>query len=206
MEQNLQKTSNTTSMNLQGESLWLQFKEGDEQAFKTIYFKHYSLLYQYALEISKDEHVSDDVIQDMFSDLWHKRRKLGDAVSIKAYLLSTLRRRVLLRMKRNRRKQALALEVFTFNPDIEFSPEMIRIREEGKFFKRSIIQQALNQLSKRQREVIYLRFYHNISCKEVARVMNINYQSVINHCQSALQMLRKNEVLLRAVSRDQLLD
>jgi len=191
-----------TSPALTDSELWGLFKKGDEAAFKTIYFKNYPLLYQYALNISKDEHVSDDVIQDMFSSLWHTRRNLGVAVSIKAYLLSSLRRRVLLKLKQIRRKQVLALELFTFNPDIEFSPEMVMIREEGDFFKRSIVKEALNQLSKRQKEVIYLRFYQDIPYKEVAKVMGINYQSVLNYCQAALQVLRNNEALLRAMSLD----
>lgn len=202
MKQNLNKRSTAVQAKVDA-GVWEQFKQGDEQAFQEIYFTYYGLLYQYALSISKDAHVSDDVIQDMFSDLWNNRRNLGDAVSVKAYLLSTLRRRVLLKMKRNRRKQVLAVELFTFNPDIEFSPEMIRIQEEGDYFKRNIIKRALNQLSKRQREVIYLRFYQNISCKEVAKVMDIKYQSVLNHCQTALQELRKNEVLLRAIANNQ---
>ena len=201
MEQKLGVTSGTSPA-LTDSELWGLFKKGDEAAFKTIYFKNYPLLYQYALNISKDEHVSDDVIQDMFSSLWHTRRNLGVAVSIKAYLLSSLRRRVLLKLKQIRRKQVLALELFTFNPDIEFSPEMVMIREEGDFFKRSIVKEALNQLSKRQKEVIYLRFYQDIPYKEVAKVMGINYQSVLNYCQAALQVLRNNEALLRAMSLD----
>ncbi|NGF56842.1 sigma-70 family RNA polymerase sigma factor [Parapedobacter sp. SGR-10] len=201
MEQKPGVTSGTSPA-LTDSELWGLFKKGDEAAFKTIYFKNYPLLYQYALNISKDEHVSDDVIQDMFSSLWHTRRNLGVAVSIKAYLLSSLRRRVLLKLKQIRRKQVLALELFTFNPDIEFSPEMVMIREEGDFFKRSIVKEALNQLSKRQKEVIYLRFYQDIPYKEVAKVMGINYQSVLNYCQAALQVLRNNEALLRAMSLD----
>src|SRR5690606_16937283 len=134
---------------------WTLFKKGDEEAFKHIYFKHYPKLHQYALNICGDEHVCNDVIQDMFSDLWHSRRKLSVAISVKAYLFSILRRRILLRLKQIRRKQVLALELFTLNPDIEFSQEMIIIREEGDYFKRSIVKEALNQLSKRQKEVIY---------------------------------------------------
>ncbi|SFB78031.1 RNA polymerase sigma factor, sigma-70 family [Parapedobacter composti] len=182
--------------------LWELFKKGDEAAFKRIYFRNYPMLHQYARNICKDEHVSDDVIQDMFSDLWHSRRNLGVAVSIKAYLFSSLRRRILLKMKQIRRKQVLALELFTFNPDIEFSPEMVLIREEGNYFRRSIVKEALNQLSKRQKEVIYLRFYQDIPYKEVAKIMGINYQSVLNYCQKALQILRTNDALLRVVSED----
>src|SRR5690606_8069444 len=111
-------------------ALWERFKKGDEEAFKAIYFEYHHLLLQYALTISNDEQVSHDAIQDLFSNLWHNRRNLGQAVSVKAYLLSSLRRGVLLKLKNIRRKQVLAVELFTFHPDIEFSPEMIMIRKE----------------------------------------------------------------------------
>lgn len=196
----------TKHSDMPDDELWELFKKGDELAFKEMYFKHYPMLYQYGFNICHDEDVCDDVIQDMFSDLWHTRRNLGIALSIKAYLFSTLRRRTLQRLRQIRRKQVIALELFTRNPDIEFSPEMIMIREEGDFFKRSIIKDALNQLSKRQKEVIYLKFYQEISYKEVAEVMGINYQSVLNYSQKALQVLRANDALLRIVSgnRDEL--
>src|SRR5690554_1826172 len=101
------------------------FRDGDEAAFQHLYFNHYQLLFQYGWNISKDDHVSNDAIQDLFSDLWHSRKNLSAAVSVKAYLLSSLRRRVLVKLKQIRRKQVLALELFTLHPDIEFSPEMI---------------------------------------------------------------------------------
>lgn len=194
---------NTAPDTFQGVSeaaLWALFREGDVAAFQRIYFNHYQFLFQYAWNISKDDHVSSDAIQDLFSDLWHSRKNLSEAVSVKAYLLSSLRRRVLLKLKQIRRKQVLALEFFTLHPDIEFSPEMIMIREEGDFFRRSMVKEALNQLSKRQKEVIYLRFYQDISYQEVAKVMGINYQSVLNYYQAALKKLRDNPKLLRAAA------
>lgn len=193
-------TASDALQSISDAALWTLFRDGDEAAFQRIYFNHYQLLFQYAWNISKDDHVSSDAIQDLFSDLWHGRRNLSAAVSVKAYLLSSLRRRVLLKLKQIRRKQVLALELFTLHPDIEFSPEMIMIREEGDFFRRSIVKEALNQLSKRQKEVIYLRFYQDVSYQEVAKVMGINYQSVLNYYQAALQKLRENPTLLRAAA------
>lgn len=180
--------------------LWDSFKKGDEVSFKSIYSIHYSMLHQYAFNICKDDQITIDALQDLFSDLWHSRRRLGPVTSIKAYLFSSIRRRVLVKLKKNRRKQVLALEIFTHHPDIEFSQEMIRIREEKDFFRKSIIKEALSVLSKRQREVIYLRFYQEIPLNEVAEIMNIKYQSVVNLCQSALKNLRNNSKLLRVVS------
>lgn len=202
--QNLKKSFQNNDESQSDCELWENFKSGCESAFKSIYFLHYYALYHYALNISKDETVSLDAIQDLFSDLWGSRKRLGHVLSIKAYLLSSLRRRVLQKLKRKRRKQVLALEFFTFDPDIEFSPEILMIQRENDLFRQAAVREALNELSKRQKEVVYLRFFLDISYKEVAQVMGINYQSVLNHHQTAIQKLRNNEALLRAASRGKL--
>ncbi len=50
----------------------------------------------------------------------------------------------------------------------------------------------IEKLTKRQREVIYLRFYQELDYDEIAGIMEINYHSVVNLIYEALRMLRKN--------------
>ena len=179
-------------------NLWSAFKMDDEDAFKTIYFSHYDGLFQYAMKICNDDTLCADAIQDLFSELWISRKKLGDVISIRAYLFSSVRRRVMIKLKANRQKQVIALEMVTRSPDIEFSTEMIRIREESLSLKRLVIKDVLNDLPKRQKEVIYLRFYQELSYTEIAEVMNMKYQSVQNLFGRALTKLRENPVLLNS--------
>jgi RNA polymerase sigma factor (sigma-70 family) len=108
-----------------------------------------------------------------------------------------VRRKVLKKLKSNRRKQVVALELFTHDLNIEFSPEMILIEEEESYFKRAIVKDALNDLTKRQREVIYLKFYQELSYAEISEIMDMKYQSVLNLFQRALIKLRDNPMLLR---------
>jgi RNA polymerase sigma factor (sigma-70 family) len=57
----------------------------------------------------------------------------------------------------------------------------------------------LNNLSRRQREVIYLRYYDDLTYEEISQVMGLNYQSVMNHLHKALKALRSNQSLRRLV-------
>jgi RNA polymerase sigma-70 factor (ECF subfamily) len=51
--------------------------------------------------------------------------------------------------------------------------------------------QAIDQLSNRQKEIIYLKFYQNLSYEEVSEIMNINYQVARNLLHQAIKAMRK---------------
>ena len=65
-------------------------------------------------------------------------------------------------------------------PDMEFSPEEIRIKKESASFNASQLTQMINSLPARQKEIIYLRFYEGLSYKDISQILNINYQSLVN--------------------------
>lgn len=180
--------------------IWDLFKRGDRKCFRYLYFLHYDSLYYYGLKISGDEIIVNDSLQDLFSDLWFSKENLGKIRSIKAYLLSAMRRRVLNDLKKKRRKQAVALEFLKRQPDLAFSPEDLLIEKKDELLKRTIITEALNRLPKRQKEVIYLRYYEELSNQEISAIMGINYQSVSNSLQKAFAFLRKDEVVRKVLS------
>jgi RNA polymerase sigma factor (sigma-70 family) len=80
-------------------------------------------------------------------------------------------------------------------PDIGFSPEEIVIKREEYTELQGKIEQLLNELPKRQKEVIYLRYFEDMDHAQIAAVMGINYQSVLNLAQKALQKLRSANLL-----------
>src|SRR5690625_6672265 len=68
---------------------------------------------------------------------------------------------------------------------------------------RLILQQALNQLTPRQKEVIYLRFYHGLTNPEISGVMDINDQCVRNLLSGAIKRLRQRAVKMMASERSE---
>ncbi|SDK72403.1 RNA polymerase sigma factor, sigma-70 family [Catalinimonas alkaloidigena] len=171
--------------------LWRQFKDGNHQAFATIFHTHYRALFQYGVKIVPDENLVKDCIQELFTDLWEKRRRLGDCPSILFYLLKSLRRRIVrvaaAQQRRNRQDAHLYEHAF----HLMLSDEERMFAQETYDLLESQLQKALEGLSPRQKEVIYLRYYNNLSFREVAEVLELNYQSVRNYAHSALTVLRK---------------
>ena len=182
---------------LNEEDIWLAFQRGEERAFAFMFHTHYNDLYNYALKISRNETLSKDVIQELFASLWRTRQQLGAIKAIKPYLMKSLRRSLLRSLSKH--KNLLIKMRATPVPDILFSPEEVIMQDESTQGRRELVLRQLNTLSPRQREVIYLRYYDNLAYEEIAQVMGLHYQSVMNHLHKALKSLRSNPALRRLV-------
>lgn len=156
------------------QDIWRAFNKGNETAFNYIYRSYAAVLFQYGAQFSKDEHILQDCIQNIFIDLRRKRGSLSDVQSIKAYLFKTMQREVIRSI--NREKSAayssriLDDQFFA----IEVSHETKLIQDEYDAEKKQMIESAMNQLTVRQRQAILLLYEEGMSYKEVAEVMELN--------------------------------
>jgi RNA polymerase sigma-70 factor (ECF subfamily) len=170
--------------------LWNRFKTGDSLAFGQIVTQHYKLLYNYATKFSKDRAFAEDCLQEVFLDLWHNRANLSETVVVKAYLLTAVRNRLL---KALRRADLFSpIDELTFVPDvIEMSAEELLITGEQQDEQVRQLRQSILQLTPRQQEIIYLRFYQHLNHDEIAQLLNLSRPSVANLLSIALKELRK---------------
>jgi RNA polymerase sigma factor (sigma-70 family) len=74
------------------------------------------------------------------------------------------------------------------------------VRSEEYLSLQNKITALLNELPKRQKEVIYLHYFEEMDYNQIAAVMGINYQSVLNLTQKALQKLRSADLLILLLS------
>ncbi|MGD1890779.1 MAG: RNA polymerase sigma factor [Cyclobacteriaceae bacterium] len=168
---------------------WSLLKKGEHQAFKELYYQHYPMLYRYALRIIRDPVLADQSIQDLFVCIWETRAHLADVTSPKAYLLTSLRRRLLAA-----KPESNIVPLISSKPvsAFEYSALDIRIEQEDAQLRHDLLTEALNQLPVRQREAIYLKFYEELSYDEVAKVMGVKYQSAVNFVYRGLVSLKED--------------
>ncbi|WP_212003667.1 RNA polymerase sigma factor [Chitinophaga sp. HK235] len=173
-------------------SLWGRLLEGDRHAFAEIYETHIDHLYHYGMHFCRDQERVKDCIQDLFQDLWLSREHLTTRIQhIRYYLISSLRRRLLRSLQKDRRSlHRDSWEAFEF--EFTTPQENKLILEEIAAEQKKLLQQALAQLTRRQREAIYLRFYQNLSYNEVAGIMSMQVDSVYNTISKAIGILKKN--------------
>jgi RNA polymerase sigma factor (sigma-70 family) len=108
--------------------------------------------------------------------------------AIRPYLLVCLRRKVLKQIGKEQKSEALSDFGEYGN---EEAAEALLIQGEQAAFQTQKLQAAMAQLSDRQREAIFLKYYEELEYQEVAEMMNINYQSVRNLIFSGIKKMRE---------------
>lgn len=171
------------------EELWKQFLPGDHLALDAIVKRHYNLLYQYGCKFTRDAALVKDCIQDLFLYLWHKRNTINDTASVEHYLMKALRRRLGRALTKTGSTEGLSFIEFK---DANATPDDQLIQQEQRAALASRIKKCILLLSKRQQEIIYLRFYLNASAGDIADIMQLNRQSVYNLLNDALNKLRQH--------------
>lgn len=167
--------------------IWQRFRNGDEKAFSYIFDTYHLQLFEYGRRFTLNEELVRDSIQDLFFELARKKESLSPIDNILFYLLKSLR----IRIFGNLRKETnYNVEVKTEIAEEFFLSYTTDVDEREKELKLDILADAINQLPARQKETIYLKFYKNLSNAEVAEVMQVNYQSVGNNIQKAIQKLK----------------
>jgi RNA polymerase sigma factor (sigma-70 family) len=183
-----------SAVNLLGEDLflWNEFRSGNAEAFGALIRVHYADLFQYGTRFTKNKELVKDCLQDLFLELWANRETISETSFVKYYLLKSLRRR--LNKKIGRSRYTASWEELHFESLFNGSPsiEVSIIREEKLADLVREMRQALAGLSKRQQEVIYLRFYLDADIDEIAEIMGLNRQSVYNLLHEGLKKLKKS--------------
>lgn len=158
-----------------------------------MYKDHYNSLYFFALKSTQSHAIASDCIQNLFLNLWNSRKNLSSVTVIKPYLFKALRRD----LSRVPRLSMSRTHTGGSIPELEsapvFSPEDLLVEDESRQYLQSQLLQALNTLPGRQREAIYLKYYEDLSYKEIASIMGVNYQSVVNLLFKAMASLKKEE-------------
>ncbi len=181
------------------ETLWKNFKQGDQQAFSTLYRHFYASLYHYALKSVADRDSAQECVQELFVTLWNSRKRLGDVRRVKAYLFRSLRRII----GRQQARQQARVVLSEANTSWSFSSEDFLIQQEDETYQRDTLAEVLNGLSARQREAVYLKYYEDMSYPQIAEVLHINYQSAVNLVYQAFQKLKQQPVLRKLLTHYQ---
>ncbi|TKT87488.1 RNA polymerase sigma factor [Dyadobacter frigoris] len=160
-------------------NLWLKFKSGDAAAFGELAQVHYRALYNYATKFSSDPEFIRDCIQELYLELWERRSFLSETAFVKSYLLKALRHKLIkesVRLKRFKEPKELSFDA----DEADLSIESLIIENEHLKHQIKRLNQIVSHLTKRQQEIIYLRFYQNLENEDIAQIMSLGRQSVAN--------------------------
>lgn len=174
--------------------IWNNLRNGDQKALEEIYRTYFSELYSYGKKLSKDENNVEDCIQELFVEIWNRRDKLSETNAIKPYLFVSLKRKIFHTVKKLRKSTDTELEEKYF--DSELSIDEILIAKETTAEQKSNLKSAFEELSDRQKEILYLKYYSEMDYDEISKIMDLNYQSARNLVSRAIQKLSKHMLVI----------
>ncbi len=170
---------------------WQNIIDGDTEAYASIYTDYFKKLFNYGRKFTTDETLIEDSIQEMFLDIWRKKEKMLEVDSFNSYFFSSFRF-ILFRKIKNVGKTVQSNE---FEDEPEFSSEYLLIKKESDRELQQSLQHALSELTPRQREAVFLRFYEGLSYEEVAAILNISVKATYKIMARSLLTLKEKMML-----------
>lgn len=174
-------------------TLWDAIRMDDELAFTALFDRYWVRLYKTAHTYIKDHEISEEVVHDVFLNIWERRHVL-QIDSFPNFLLTAVRYQVYNRMR------AARSPVFL---DTTHIPELLDNNAGEQHINEQEFQQELNRqlvkLPKRCQEIFYLSRMRQLSNQEIAAKLGISKRSVENQLTVALKHLRtflKHTVIL----------
>jgi len=161
-----------------------RLRSGDDIALKLIYDKYWNQLFISAYNILHDQQACEDIIQDIFINLWNKREIIEIRVSLKSYLFASTRYEVY----RQVRNGSVREDIFDNIHERLETPS-----EYGNIEYRELLSQInsiVDKLSAKCKVVYKLSREEQLSHKEIASQLDISTKTVENHLNKALRQLR----------------
>jgi RNA polymerase sigma-70 factor, ECF subfamily len=162
--------------------LVLRCQAGDEKAFATLVEKHQPALRYYLRKVLSGVCDADDVLQEVWLDVFRSIAKLVDADAFRAWLYQVARARALKQF----RKRRLDFQPLEEVESGDVQPHTEIFTNEAAM----LVHKALDQLPAAQREVVVLRFIEDMSYEEIARIVGCQVGTVRSRLHYAKQALR----------------
>ena len=163
-------------------------KNDDETAFAEIYRRYAKSLADFTASKLFNLEDAQDIIHDLFVKLWEERKQLTITSNLKTYLFTITRHRIIDKIRRNitREEYAVMLQSLAnaYQPSVE---QQIAAKE-----LQQTIENSLNELSPKVKEIYQLSREENLSISEIATKLKLSEQTVKNQLSTALMHLRKS--------------
>jgi RNA polymerase sigma factor (sigma-70 family) len=170
--------------------LWHQSQKGDSTAFCHLTEKLYRTLYTYALSFSTDGEFVKDTIQELLLKIW-ERKDRTEIQHVTIFFIRSLRNMILSEYRKKSVEYA-SIEADKLAPISDYRTIESDIEQMETFTeKKHKLQWAVNGLPKRQKEVVFLKFFEGMDNEQIAGVMQLNRQSVANLLGKAILTLRE---------------
>ena len=173
----------------EAQTLLAAYRQGDQNAFMSLYDMYAEMLLNYGLCITSDKELVKDCVQDVFIKLISKSQDL-QVTKVTSYLLISLRNRLLDEFRRKNYMTETAVEDIRISSTTVEDVENSYILDESSLNNVRKVQILMDELTPRQRQVFTLYYIEQRKYEDICDIMQMNYHSVRNLVHRGMLKLR----------------
>lgn len=170
------------------EELYRSLKDGDQVALRVLYDRYARLIYTIAFNVLHNGPEAEDLTQEVFLELWHKTTYNPTRSSLSRFLSVVTRNRAIDRVRTKSNRRRILKEMTPQLPSLEAFSLPEKWAAQGERSQR--VRQALQDLPEKQRNLLWLAFYHGLSQSEIAAHTNIPLGTVKSRIRQGLMKLK----------------
>lgn len=155
-----------------------------EEEFTALFEQYWEALYDYALTCTQQPEAAQDLVQDLFANIWIKRHKIAVQTTWKQYLFTALKNLVIDAHRANKIGLIPLPEDDKMNAAQEHQEQY-----ESKFSLRSI-HTLTNQLTPKQKHIFNLHRFQGFSIREISQLLSVSENTVKAHLQESTKKIR----------------
>ena len=170
--------------------LFMDFRNGDEQAFCEIYRLYFQRLCQYGLIFCVDHTRVENIVQDLFLHLLTHGKKMRHVINLEGYLYKSVKQNILTSNQLHHRRAVIRNLLVDSNGSAS-SPEEILMQQESRSHLIFWLKGQIEALPTKQKEIIYLKFYEGFSYTKIAQITGLSNQVIRNYVSRAMHKIRQ---------------
>ncbi|HUZ57244.1 MAG TPA: RNA polymerase sigma-70 factor [Hanamia sp.] len=169
--------------------LLAEIATGDERAFRKLFDLYKERFYAVVLKMTNSDEVAQDIVQDIFMNIWGKRESLVDIENPSSYFFTAVYRKVYHHYRKIALEKKLLQIAPSVNEAVNTTDEIVLAHE-----SENLISQAIAKLPPQQQLVFKLSKQEGLSREKIAHQLHISPNTVKNHLADAIKFIR---VILR---------
>lgn len=169
------------------EFLLAEIATGNPRAFRVLFDMHHNKVYRYSLRFLRNETLAEEIVQEVFMNIWLKKERLRDVENFGGYLRVVTKNQTLNALKK------IALDFKTSIEGRAGWTEVDNYTERSILLKdtQALLQEAIDQLPKQQKLVYKLCHIDGLKQKQAAEILNISPLTVKAHLRQATKTVRQ---------------
>jgi RNA polymerase sigma-70 factor (ECF subfamily) len=172
-------------MDLFKDELLHPIKLDNKASLERIYKQYWSKLYIYAFNVLHEREICEDIVQEIFIDLWTRRHDI-QIVDLNSYLYRSVKFQIFNNFRKSKYKKQLLMK-------LDLIEEQYKIDElyEKEVLKTHIIE-VISKLPEQRKIIFQMSRHEGLSNKEISEKLSISLQTVKNQISESLKYIRKS--------------